>query len=1326
MFEVFILKIENPWCFWGYIKGGGSIVENEMEYKKLQSEMNLFYNKFHRYVDDIKPSVLEKGQVCAVYCQEMKSWCRAVVKSIISCTDYYLAECFLVDYAKSVPVKTDRICVALESFMRLPYRAMKFRLYGTKPATLRVNYYNDKAKIVPANRWDIAAIHYFQNLLNATTKVEAKLCAVEEDSFDVDLYVTIKEEKICVNDDLLAKKFAFYEAPKSTTISAVEDQKRETPLSLEPLSEEINPALVLWPMLLQAKETKAFETCASASDDVKKTTCNNLQETDLASEETEPAVMVPVPPLKQGITVSLQADIQTDSTLCKETTKTQEMEKDLYEKNIGVKLLQFLNPLKAVDGQDETEKLQMNTSAFRPAVLNKNIEPCLSLETAPLFPTLKKELLRNQFPGPNHVQSYSWPPIARGCDSVIISPENDPLLYLLPIITFLQSRSCYVSLPARSGPVALILCPGQKKAELVFEFLETYSRCSRPIHPILLLLGTNKEEIQSIRIPRGCEVLITTPYTLLRLLEYHSLLFLRLCHLVLDEIDVLFAEANIEIFRILEYYKTALNVEEKESAPQQIVAIGRHWSKNIEHLTKEFMNDPYVVITSMEEAAIYGKVQQVVQLCLECDRISTLLQSLDFTPTNVQKTLIFTSSVEETDIIYKAVESTSIFCLKMHPDIGFHFDYVLEQWKKKFSSGTHVVLVLTDDCIRTLGITDATRVVHFSFPASPRIFGARLYSLSDNFQNSVGKISSLEKEQPNAKSILLLTEKSAPHAVGVMHYLKRTETNIPPELCNFTSGVLEAKEDRKKGRPLCRYLKAYGVCKDKKRCPDRHRVSLQIDVLQKVTNETLPATGNVTILPLFIVDATNYFGRIVSKQKDPYAALADEVNAFYKKAKNLVPADPLEKLAVYGLREENTFHRVQVLEVPPKGENSVFYSVHIKYIDEGRFGQVQNYKLLYLPEQFQALPPQAVEFIVCRVKPIDNEVEWNPKVTRYINQMIRGKPHEAKIVLALGNTIWVDPVVRVTRLLDLKTSINEYNIRSKILSTGMGTDNPEHISELQKLYRDAETVQEEKELPALIHPLKCGVSEQATSPSQSILDQATLNSQASKEQAVSNVQNDEQEGDVITNQSFSQETLQNHHDEMTAAKKADECLQPSHECPTTAVNQMLPRSSQEGPNGESHPQLSQASANRSFYPSIKWFEKQDVVVLKIKLQNITSYDCKFFSQRIIFSASVEDRFYLADMELQKNIIKEKSACDLKNGEPVITLAKEKAEPWCNLLKHKNPHVSFDFDYLDYSEERSPFSAAGTGPKKVHLVSTEEEEEEDSSDDSDTESDLSIY
>ncbi|XP_044283805.1 putative ATP-dependent RNA helicase TDRD12 [Varanus komodoensis] len=1137
MIQVFILKIENPDCFWVCIKGGGKFVDNEMDYQKLQSEMNQFYNKSFRCMDEIKPSALEEGQACTVYCQELKSWCRAVVKSIISCTDYYVADCFLVDYAKSLPVKTDRICVALESFMRLPYRAKKFRLYCTKPVTLRVDYCSDSAEIVPANCWDISAIQYFQNLLNATTQVEAKLCAIENDLFDVYLYVTIKGEKVCVNDDLVAKNFAYYEM-NNKMCSTAEDQKKTT-ANLEPPSKEINPALVFWPMLLQPKEASSFETSA-ASKDFKKMECKDFREAVSWNGVSESDVMVPIPTLKQGVTVSVQVDGQTESTLGKTTTKIQEVEKDLCEKNSDLKLLQFLNPdpLKVADAQEEMKVLQEINYfiAHLPVVLSNKIEPCSSLETAPLFLALKKELLRNHFLGPSHVQSYSWPAIARGCDSVIICPENDPLLYLLPIITFLQSRSCYISLPVRNGPIALIVCPGQKKAELVFELLETYIRCSRPLYPMLLLLGMNKEEIKSVRIPRGCEIMVTTPQSLLRLLECHSLLFLRLCHLVFDEVDVLFSEASEQIFNILEYYKKNLNVGEKESAPQQIVAVGSQWTKNAEYLTKEFMNDPYIVITAMEEGAIYGKVQQVVQLCLEHNKMSTLLQTLDFTPTDTQKTLIFTSSVEETEIVYKAVMSSSIFCLKMSPEIGFHSDYVIEQWNK--CSGTYIVLVVTDDSLPALGITDATGVIHFSFPSSPRIFGARLYSMSANFQNPVEKVSSLEKEQAKTRSILLLTEKSACHAVGVLRYLKRTGANIPPELCDFTSGVLEAKEDCKRGRPLCHYLKAYGICKNKERCPDRHRVSLQTDLPRKLTDETLPTAGTVTILPLFVVDATHYFGRIVAKQEDQYTALAKEMNQYYKETRNCVSVDTVENLKMYALHKESSFHRVQVLEVERK-EDSVF-CIHIKYIDEGRTANVQNYHLLNLPEEFQDLPPQAVEFIVCRVKPIDNEVEWNPKVTRFINHKIKGEVHEAKIVLALGNTVWVDPVVRITKLQNLKTSINEYNIRSEILSTGLGVDNPGHIQELQSLFKDAEIAQE----PDLIHPQKCGTREQTTHDSQSILDQATCKSQTT-EQILPSVQN-AQESDAIMSDGPSHVISRDNCIEI-AERKKDEAQQPPQE-----------------------------------------------------------------------------------------------------------------------------------------------------------------------------------
>ena len=44
---------------------------------------------------------------------------------------------------------------------------------------------------------------------------------------------------------------------------------------------------------------------------------------------------------------------------------------------------------------------------------------------------------------------------------------------------------------------------------------------------------------------------------------------------------------------------------------------------------------------------------QVVHLCLECEKTSTLLQVLDFVPSQAQKTLIFTCSVAEAETVCK-------------------------------------------------------------------------------------------------------------------------------------------------------------------------------------------------------------------------------------------------------------------------------------------------------------------------------------------------------------------------------------------------------------------------------------------------------------------------------------------------------------------------------------------------------------------------------------------------------------------------------------------------------------------------------------------------
>uniref|UniRef100_A0A8C9PD93 Putative ATP-dependent RNA helicase TDRD12 n=1 Tax=Spermophilus dauricus TaxID=99837 RepID=A0A8C9PD93_SPEDA len=1180
--------IEDPGCFWVIIKGCSPFLDHEVDYQKLNTAMNDFYNSMCQDIE-IKPLILEEGQVCVVYCQELKCWCRAVIKSIISSADHYLAECFLVDFAKYIPVKSKNIRVAVESFMQLPYRAKKFRLYCTKPVTLHIDFCEDNAEIVPAKKWDSAAIQYFQNILKATTQVEAKLCAVEEDTFEVYLYVTIKNEKVCVNDDLVAKNFACYVSPtEKKNLDALEKPRLD--IKSASFSSKLNPALTLWPMLLQGKDFQGMKNRAekynrdSMRDSPKKKSekkqqCISLKDVNKCVESSA------CWPTKRGITIYADPDIPTASSLSQKPNEKPlrlAEKKEYDEKNGCVKLLQFLNPdpLRA-DGISDLQQLQKLKSGMQQPVmvLRNRIDPCLTIDTSPLSADLKKcmglkhlnldsestkssrekmvpisrpeALQRNKFPGPSHTESYSWPPIARGCDVVVISHcGNDPLLYLPPLLTILQTGGCYKSLPSRNGPLAVIVCPGWKKAQFIFELLGSYSMSSRPLHPVLLTIGLHKDEAKNMKLPRGCDVIVTTPHSLLRLLTYQSLLFLRLCHLVLDEVEVLFLEANEQMFAILDNFKKNVEVEERESAPHQIIAVGIHWSRHIEHLIREFMNDPYIVITAPEEAALYGNVQQVVHLCLECEKTSTLLQVLDFTPSQAQKTLIFTCSVAETEIVCKGSPA--------------------EQGDKK------------------------------------------------------------------TKSVLLLTERNASHAVGVLRYLERADAKIPSELYEFTAGVLEAKEDKKARRPLCSYLKAFGFCKDKRICPDRHHINPEIDMPRKLSNQALPMFGYIKIIPFYISNATNYFGRIIDKHVDLYAILNAEMNEYFKDSSNKTTIKKVENFGLYGLEEKTLFYRVQVLEMSPKEDTWVLDNILIKFIDEGRTGLTTRNQLLHLPENFHTLPPQAVEFIVCRVKPADGEIEWNPKVTRYIHHKIIGKLHDAKVVLALGNTVWIDPMVHVTKLSNLKTSVIDYNVRAEILSMGMGIDNSEHIEQLKKLYKGAK-------MPTF----EAHISQARTPPL--VEDAACLQDTQQEDRNA-----EKGAGSELNSKNLKPDTLS----EDTGAAPVSKSAQPHL---------------------------------KSFHPQVKWFQKEDVVILKIRIRNVKDYKCKYFRDRVIFSAWVGDKFYLADMELQANIRKDECKCVIKNEEPVITLAKEKRESWCNLLKQRNPNVAFDFDHWEECEEDGPFS-----------------------------------
>ncbi|EOB01064.1 Tudor domain-containing protein 12, partial [Anas platyrhynchos] len=78
----------------------GPYIVDEIEYKNQNAEINRFYDKSCENADEAKPVTLEEGQICVVFSEELKCWCRAVIKSIMYCAGHYQTECFLGDYAK--------------------------------------------------------------------------------------------------------------------------------------------------------------------------------------------------------------------------------------------------------------------------------------------------------------------------------------------------------------------------------------------------------------------------------------------------------------------------------------------------------------------------------------------------------------------------------------------------------------------------------------------------------------------------------------------------------------------------------------------------------------------------------------------------------------------------------------------------------------------------------------------------------------------------------------------------------------------------------------------------------------------------------------------------------------------------------------------------------------------------------------------------------------------------------------------------------------------------------------------------------------------------
>uniref|UniRef100_A0A672JZK0 RNA helicase n=1 Tax=Sinocyclocheilus grahami TaxID=75366 RepID=A0A672JZK0_SINGR len=1288
MLEIQIMKIEDPGCLWARVlKGSGIQPDSPEEYESLRVKMNLFYHEVDLDVQKLRPAELKEGLVCVVFSLALKSWCRAVVESVFQGTVDMQAWCLLVDHGDRIIVGAEDVRTPLEKFLQLPFRVRRFKLAGIRPMTLQVPVSENTAELVPSSTWDSSATKYLHNLLQVSTLVEAVLCETQAGCSAIELYLTINNTKLCVNHELVAKKFACFLKEESSALEGNRNGDR-APISLawdiysspHQLLEMKGCCPVKPPpfSILTRKEQKddprtghrqkpqlseEADMLSQVNPRVSKLARNagtdtigrgwriRAEATDIFTDERSSFCNPPIS--CENMVLLLFVCLQSASDSSEEQkVAAPSQEPSLEDQLTSSRLMQFLNPDPLNPAQESLDAKVVRCDPGHSGVLVHaalRVEPCSNLTRAPISEKFRKFLLWRKYNGLNVAESYCWPAVARGFDTVLVSHCGDsPLSYIPPLLMLLQTVSVVSSLAARTGPIAVILCPGWEKVQMVLELLED-SKATYNLHPTSVLLGVDQEEPKKFKIQRNCQLLVTTPFTMMRLLDAQCFLFLRLCHLVLDEADVLYSQAPEQMSVILKHFQKVVSGEERSSCPRQIIAVGSSWSAGIEALVREHMIYPSIIITVMEEAALYGRVHQRVQLCLDCDKISVLLGSLDFHPPKPQKTLIITNSAEETEHVYKAVVNTAVFTLKAHEDVTDQFDFVIDQWRKDIGHGTQVILVTTNDCLKALGIRDATCVVHYGFPSSPKLFGSRLFCLSENFRN-LPDMDHAESSSPAAQSVLLLSELNARHVCGVLRYLRRSGALLPPELLQFALGVQQAKEEQKTDRPLCSSLKSFGFCRDSTVCPDRHMINKSLD------HPKHPDSGTVMVLPLCIKSANVYSGRIVSQKDDGYETLAVQMNAHYAIERRC--AVEVLKGELYAVQEENIYNRVCVIEVPEKGEQ-LFSSVTACFIDEGRTQEVKSHQLLQLPPQFQDLPGQAVEIILCKAQPVDGEVDWNPKVTRAISLKIKGKLHQARVVMSVGNTVWVNPMVRMTRVPGLKTYINEYNVHAEILASGFGVNNPQHLDLLKKVFQGDENA----------NTLQHLTDDRFESPS------------SSSQQRV------EVTEDVLT--SRMKDVVSSHN----AMDFSQTPISPQNNSAVQCNGDLKDSDDyDEDDSSEGSMNTMRTSRFRGAWQSLNFdkeylfgFETLVFATLQIFFmhQELSyMYVLWQFFMYLNLSGYVNDRHYYAKLELSGAITAEQCSWEMRCNEPVMKLKKKEKRDWRTLLKHKSPFVSYEFDFID--------------------------------------------
>lgn len=687
--------------------------------------------------------------------------------------------------------------------------------------------------------------------------------------------------------------------------------------------------------------------------------------------------------------------------------------------------------------------------------MNKRFEPSFKIRDINFNSHIQITLKNMNVVQPMTLQSMSWFAILRGYSTFLIGSKGSgkTMGYMPAICNLIADNDCVIP---GTGPICIIVCATAKSVSSVERLARLF--LNRTQNKVLACYTGMNELDLTTSLLNGCDLLITTPSLLVRLLQSaeFGIDLSRLTTFVFDDCERVAEVYGMEIKFFLVRIKEMLRNRTVKELKVQYILASRVWSDFMEPLAKK-APDTVVCIGAFQECVLYSKVNTTASFLTKDKKTDSVLEFVNKTD-RTKRTIIVCRSDDEVEQLEKTLTSAKYTVFACNTTMTVQDLYNLNiSWNEYKDTLSSAIMVCCDDNLSHMNITDAHYLVHYSLPDLFSNFSKRFSVLNDNY----GSI--FKQDNESVKIKMLLDVDNTEQLPKILHFIKRCTNDVPEVLEKICSSVLSKKELAKADNlvPVCDNLLALGECPDYWNCQERHVLSRERDD----PKDWVPTSGVITFKISLYHNAVLYSARLlthvnggdIKKYPQHYNMLSMKISMYFsiESNKKLHGTPEVGDICAVCVRQ-NFFLRCQVVKILNHYQNGRPNYVLIRQIDEEKLETTRDIYLYHLPNEMKAPETYIVQVRLANIQPKDKDITFSDLATEQLQMITETDPDlylRGHIILTIGNCIFVDRLETCKDLSVTDRTIVRHDFRQELAAHAI--DNSEHVVRLKKLCKDS-------------------------------------------------------------------------------------------------------------------------------------------------------------------------------------------------------------------------------------------------------------------------------